>query len=187
MKHDFMKSLHTIELIPLSGSEGQTALGGSLPACGWKLGTEYYRHLESLLRRRCAAIRESAKLQVHTTLYSPSETLCSVRVQAELLSVGRQLPFLDDGCVWDLRTGFLCGAERFLGRRCSRKALLRKLEPRREPEWMLRSCPDWETRVCKSISALNFCLEPEGLRFLLPPMALGPILESSCKLSLPGK
>lgn len=187
MKQNVQKSLRTVALLPISATEGQVELTGTLPACSWRSASAYYRRLETLLRRRCATLPTPALLRVQTTLYRPEETLCSIRVQAEVEQDGRRLPFLDDGCVWNLQSGALCTAEALLGRRCSRRRLLRELEPRREPEWMLRSCPDWNSRIRRAFSARQFCLEAEGLRFLLPPLTLGSLLESSCFLRQNGK
>lgn len=187
MKQNSAKHERTAALVPFRASEGQTELVGTLPACSWRPAAAYYRRLEALLRRRCAMLPNPAFLRIQTVLCSPEETLCSIRVQAELELDGRRLPFLDDGCVWSLESGALCTLEALLGRRCSRRKLLRELEPRREPEWMLRSCPDWEARIRRAFSARQFCLEAEGVRFLLPPLTLGPLLESSCLLRRNGK
>ena len=187
MKQNAQKAERAVALLPISAAEGQVTLTGTLPACNWRSAAAYYRRLEALLRRRCAMLSSPSLVRIQTVLYRPEETLCSIRVQAELEQDGRRLPFLDDGCVWNLQSGALCTAEALLGRRCSRRRLLRELEPRREPEWMLRSCPDRDSRIRRAFSARQFCLEAEGLRFLLPPLTLGSLLESSGFLRRNGK
>ncbi len=177
----------SVSIGAVSGSGDPVTLAGTLPVCSGKAAAAYYRHLERVLRRKCGELPFPVKAELNTELYQPDETRCSIRVRAVLQTDRGRFPFLDDGAVWDLRSGRLCSIETLLGKPCTTRWLLRHLLPRTEPQWMLRSCPDWEARVHCSFDRQNFILTEKTLCFLLPPLTLGPLLENICRIPLPGK
>ena len=167
----------------ISDPVGPVLLRGELPVCSGKtLPGRYYRHLEQMLRRRCESVQEPCELLLRTALYHPDERFCSVHVEAQVLLQGRKLPFFTDGCVWEIKSGQPVTFRALTGNRFSARKLFPLLEPRREPEWLLRTCPDWELKVKKALSEYRFYLEPETMVLYLPPLTLDSPLENSCRL-----
>lgn len=188
MKMTVNETSERISLRPVSDTVGLITLHGELPECSGKvLLKRYYRHLEQLLRRRCEAIREPGELLLRTELYCPDDSLCSVHIEAQLRSPHGTFPFFTDGCVWETQRGTLLCFHDLTGKRFSVRKLLSQRCPRREPEWLLRTCPDWESRMRRTISRYRFYLEPDALVFYLPPMTLDFPLENNCRLPFPGK
>lgn len=175
-------------LRPVSDTAGTILLRGQLPDCaGNALPARYYRHLEQLIRRRMEALPGPGELRLDTVLCSPDDFLCSVRIKAELTYHGRRIPIFTDGCVWDTRNGRLLSFRALTGCHFSVKKLLPLLLPRKEPEWLLRTCPDWENRIKSNLSRYRFCLESDALVLYLPPLTLDEPLENLCRLPFPLK
>ena len=167
---------------------GSVRLCGELPLCSGKaLPVRYYRRLEQLLCRRCKMIPQSGELLIRTELYYPDERLCSVHVEAQLRLQGKTLPFFTDGCVWELQSGQPVEFRALTGYRFSVRKLLPLLEPRREAEWLLRTCPGWKARAEKSLSAYRFYLEPNSIVFYFPPLTLDVPLENASRLPFSAK
>ena len=172
----------------ISEPVGPVFIRGELPLCsGRPFPARYYRHLEQVLRRRCRTLGDPCELLLCTVLYAPCERLCSVHVEAQLLLQGKTLPFFTDGCVWERQSGRPVTFRDLAGTRFSVRRLFPMLAPRREPEWLLRTCPDWEARVKKSLSAYRFYLEPDTLVLYLPPLTLDVPLENVCRLPISSK
>lgn len=172
----------------VSETIGSVRFCGELPFCSGKAHpVRYYRRLKELLCRRCEAVPQTGELLLHTELYYPDERLCSVHVEAQLRFPGRTLPFFTDGCVWDLQSGQPVQFRTLTGYRFSLRKLLPLLEPRKEPEWLLRACPDWKAKVEKSLSQYRFYLEPNAIVFYFPPLTLDVPLENASRLPFSAK
>ena len=162
---------------------GAVTLRGELPVCiGKRLPSRYYQRVEQELRQRCEALAAPGELLLRTELYAPRETLCSVHVEARLRVRGRILPFFTDGCVWDLRSGMPLRFRELTGSRFSVRRLWPGLEPRQEPEWLLRSFPGWEDAMKRALSRYRFYLEPDALVLYLPAKLQTALPDRYCRL-----
>lgn len=172
----------------VSDTAGLIQIRGELPDCiGRSLPVRYYRHLVQELYHRCEVIQEPGELLLHSTLYQPCEMLCSVHVEARLCFHGHSIPFFTDGCVWELGSGHPVGFHELTGRRFVVRKLWPLLEPRREPEWLLRTCPEWESKMKKALSRYQFYLEPNTILLYFPPLPPEMPLENVCRLHYPIK
>lgn len=169
-----LRAVNTAEAgVPICG-EFPLYLKGGFPA-------RYYRRMERLLCVKCAALPKCAAISLRTVLYLPEESICSVLVEAELTLPDRRLPFFTDGCVWDLRHGCPLPISRFAGT-ASRRKLRTLFLPRREPAWLLRTCPDLESRCFRAMAKDRFYLEKDAVVLYFPPLTLEPVLENRVRL-----